>query len=136
MEFGNCENKVIDSRIVFEEKKSKVTFLNPNGFLQRKIKIDNCVITEGIRCDYLLITDKRLYYFVELKGSDVDHAVEQIAQTLARVDTKKAECILGVVVTYRNQLSGTQIQNHMKKMLRQKCRLRIISSNRELLIGE
>ena len=49
-------------------------------------QIDGAVIRTGLRCDYLLINeDKSDAYLIELKGTDIVHAVDQLevtAQTL------------------------------------------------------
>lgn len=45
-------------------------------------QIDGVVIKEGGRCDYLLINeDARVAYLIELKGSDLVKAAEQIERT-------------------------------------------------------
>lgn len=48
-------------------------------------KIDGIVIQTGIRCDFLLINeDKKIAYLIELKGSDLVKAAQQL-ETTARV---------------------------------------------------
>jgi len=54
-------------------------------------RIDACVITTGRKCDFLL-TDAQKCYLIELKGSDLLSAVEQIDQTL--------EALLPVISSY------------------------------------
>jgi rRNA maturation protein Rpf1 len=45
-------------------------------------KIDGEVITEGMRCDFLLINeDKRIAYLIELKGRDLTKAAKQLLKT-------------------------------------------------------
>ena len=45
-------------------------------------KIDGVVIKSGNRCDYLLINEEtRTAYLIELKGSDLVKAAEQLAAT-------------------------------------------------------
>ena len=45
-------------------------------------KIDGTVIKNGNRCDYLLINEeKRIAYLIELKGSDLVKAAEQLEAT-------------------------------------------------------
>lgn len=65
-----------------QEQKSKVIFHNPNQHEVQEITVDGCVVTEGERCDYLLLVDDAdVSVFVELKGSDVKHALEQLEET-------------------------------------------------------
>lgn len=45
-------------------------------------KIDGIVIKSGIRCDYLLINEEaQIAYLIELKGSDLVKAAEQLEAT-------------------------------------------------------
>ena len=55
---------------------------NPSGAYVTHYKIDGTVIKEGNRCDYLLINEeKRMSYLIELKGSDLVKAVQQLETT-------------------------------------------------------
>jgi len=132
MNYGTCECELIDKRIVLSENKSKVTFLNINNKRIKKIIIDGCVITSGIRCDYLLVDNNR-YLFIELKGSDVYHAISQIHQTIRTLKIKSSEKE-GLVVTHRCPISSTEIQVLKKKMRKIGCKLDVICSNKEIEI--
>ena len=45
-------------------------------------RVDGIIITDGKSCDYLLWNDvKNNIYLIELKGSDLEYAVEQLEQT-------------------------------------------------------
>jgi hypothetical protein len=47
------------------------------------VDIDGCMIKNGKRCDFLVIyPENSSVYFVELKGSDLFQAVDQINQSL------------------------------------------------------
>lgn len=114
--FPGCEKEKTDKQIVLQENKSKITFLNPNGIKVRKIRVDGCVIqdNESLRCDYLLILsldNQELEIYVELKGSDVRHAVEQLESTIKTlsddIQKKKKLCF---VVSTRVPRQGTDIQ--------------------------
>ena len=59
---------------------------NVSGHKIRQFKIDGEVIAKNadtVRCDYLLLNDeaKRAYY-IELKGSDLEKAIQQIEATV------------------------------------------------------
>lgn len=53
-------------------------------------QVDGSIITDGIRCDKLILAkdsaDGSLWTgcFVELKGSDIGHAIEQLENTITR----------------------------------------------------
>lgn len=77
-----CVTETNQSNIKFEENKSKIVFKNS---LREKIiciQVDGCVIKSGIRCDNMLIRQSGIEYYIELKGCDVNHAIEQLEATI------------------------------------------------------
>lgn len=93
-----CEDrqKIIKSQ---DKGNSRVYHLAKNGDrnLVRHYQIDGVVIDSAStkKCDFLLINDgKRNAYLIELKGTDILSALEQLENT---------ECIL------RNELAGYQM---------------------------
>jgi hypothetical protein len=73
---------------VIEEKKRKYIGNNGATKLLECWHIDDCIIKEGQRCDFLLLNlDTLTAYFIELKGSDLIHAIEQIDVTLDKLLT-------------------------------------------------
>ncbi len=59
---------------------------NPSGHKVRQFKVDGEVFRKGTmpqRCDYLLLNDTaRESYYIELKGSDIPKATQQIDDTV------------------------------------------------------
>jgi hypothetical protein len=110
--FGKCECSVPHRRIVLREKLSKITFLNNAELPIRKIKIDGCVINnDEIRCDYVIIRELNEEIYIELKGSDVPHALKQIINTINLIsDNVKLIKKLCFVVTMSCPLTSTEIQ--------------------------
>ena len=48
----------------------------------RHFKVDEEIIKDGEKCDYLLLNDDRMdAYFIELKGSDILKAIDQVERT-------------------------------------------------------
>lgn len=48
----------------------------------RFYRIDGEVIKDGCRCDFFLLNiDKQDAYYIETKGSDIEHAITQIEET-------------------------------------------------------
>lgn len=75
-----CDNRKI---LVLREKKCQYVFYNDNQFDICQVDIDGCMIKNGKRCDFLVIyPENSSVYFVELKGSDLFQAVDQINQSL------------------------------------------------------
>jgi hypothetical protein len=68
-----------------QENKSKYVLKNPNRIEVCKIQVDDCVINSNdeSKCDFLFLaceTDKA--FFVELKGRDLTHAIDQIDHSI------------------------------------------------------
>lgn len=97
-----CVKKTSVSRIKFEENRSRLIFINDGRRQYERVRIDGCVITsDEPRCDDLLRCRRDndnnspviLDYFIELKGSDVAHALEQLIATIRRFYGKRHEGI-------------------------------------------
>ena len=56
-------------------------------------KIDGDVVCDtSIRCDFLVMNDdKRDAYLIELKGSDIEHALDQLEATASRLQNELRE---------------------------------------------
>ncbi|MFA4851684.1 MAG: hypothetical protein WC868_07535 [Bacteroidales bacterium] len=112
--FEDCEKIKTDRYIVLHEKKSKITFVNKARLKVRKILIDGCVIKNNeIRCDYLVIRQPDEEIYVELKGSDVSHAIKQIENTIVKVShNAKSLDKYCFIISTRCPLISPEIQNH------------------------
>ncbi|MGN0485478.1 MAG: hypothetical protein ACI4HI_18215 [Lachnospiraceae bacterium] len=67
--------------VVSKDKGSQVQHRaeNPKKFDLRHYKLDGGIFTQVRCCDYLLVDDNnRKAYFIELKGENIDDAVEQL----------------------------------------------------------
>lgn len=82
----NCIQRTDDSKIKFEENGKKIVFVNSKKLICYKIQVDGCAIKSGVRCDKLLkvgdLNKEGNEYYVELKGTDVLHAVDQIYSSI------------------------------------------------------
>jgi len=88
---ASCVKLKSDPLIVFSEKKSKITFLNPDHNTYRAIQVDGCVFNaeDGHKCDNLLESVEYAdQYFVELKGGDSNKAVEQLKDTIDKMQPR------------------------------------------------
>ncbi|MGB1206345.1 MAG: hypothetical protein ACPG5B_11895 [Chitinophagales bacterium] len=125
MEFKEkCLAKVKHPKIVCADsgtkRQSKMTFLNAKRKEILKIHVDGCQITDNntLKCDFLVIREEeRLECYVELKGQDVMHAVEQIENTIKLLskDEKKQLKYAFVIFSSRNPKTSAQLQNIKKK---------------------
>lgn len=88
--FQQCSDDFQDKTLKLEEKGKKFCLenLDPKIIIQ-KVKIDGCLINEGKRCDWLLlIKDRNLEIYIELKGRRVDEAFQQLEETLKNQELK------------------------------------------------
>jgi hypothetical protein len=89
---SNCGNKLSADCLAFsdnrkiinvEENSRKFVGQNSKQKLFALYHVDGCIIVEGQKCDFLLLNCSELIaYLIELKGSDLIHAVRQINATL------------------------------------------------------
>lgn len=81
-----CFTETTDSVIRFHENRSVIRFRNPDRHLYKRVQVDGCAIHEGEKCDNLLCSaDEREERYVELKGSDVPHAIDQLRATIIQL---------------------------------------------------
>lgn len=95
---------------------STLYLLNPLPRQVERVEVDDCAITEGRRCDWLVRLDdavSREEIYVELKGSDILHAVDQLEATIHKLsmDCKQfpKRCL---VACSRSPLTGTDVQKY------------------------
>jgi len=91
-----CVCQTNDSNISFRENGRSIVFRNPRRDEYYKVRIDGCVITEGERCDDFLYGKEDPYdRYVELKGSDIPHAINQLRSSIIWV---KRHCNVGKAI--------------------------------------
>lgn len=67
-----------------------------------KVKIDGCYVKEGRKCDYLIIDcEQNDFYFIELKGSHLLTAIEQIGQTISYFENNLDGTVYARIVSSR-----------------------------------
>ncbi|MBD2390479.1 MAG: hypothetical protein LW814_09880 [Anabaena sp. CoA2_C59] len=113
MNLDKCSEKITHKNILIEEKKSsKIIFGNENLIEVTKVQVDGCLDIQGVKCDWLLIIyEPYIEIYIELKGSDVEHAFIQIENTIKVVsqDYKNVPKYCYIITT-RCPLDSTQIQ--------------------------
>jgi hypothetical protein len=136
--FPECEEYKSDTKIVLQENKSKITFLNPNQDKILKIRVDGCAIkdNETLRCDYALVPPNEIEIYIELKGSDVLHAVKQIESTISLLsdNPQKIKKLCFVVSTRvpKQTTNIQQIQSQFKKKFNASFRIKNIQDEYDL----
>lgn len=125
-----CVRPTTDSKIKFEENKRKIIFLNPERLEYKKVQVDGCVINDKVtmRCDQLLVSaDERDERYVELKGTDVMHAIEQLEATIVLLGESDSNRHSYVVSTNVAPAYNTKIQQkamYFKKRYRSELVIR------------
>lgn len=136
-DFQGCETISSDLNIALSDpgsrnNRSKFRLYNPKRVSIRVVQVDDCVIKEGVRCDYLLILPSEQEIYIELKGSDVKHAVEQIARSIDLLACNRHSVVkLCFIASTRCPINSTEIQN-LKKKFRQKYNAQITIKNGEI----
>lgn len=80
---GKCIKSINHVRIRLVQKGKSLILKNDERRRLRVIEVDNCAITAGERCDFLVDSSGGRELFVELKGSDIRKAVSQIHRTIS-----------------------------------------------------
>ena len=71
--------------VTCKDKGSKVKYIykNKDSNYLSIYRVDGGLIDNGAKCDYLLLNcEKQQSYFIELKGSDLSHAIDQIDRSI------------------------------------------------------
>lgn len=133
-----CQIYNSDPKITLKEKKSKITFLNPDRDEILVIKVDGCVIKDDgvLKCDYAIVPCDQIEIYVELKGSDISHAVKQLESTIKLLSENPKEikkyCFI-VSTRYPQQTTKTQIlQIQFKKNFNSSFRTKNIQDEFDL----
>lgn len=133
------------SRFTVSENKSKFTIVSKDITKVDKIKIDGYLdsSSEHRKCDYLFVYTSiptHIYIFVELKGTDIAHAVTQIGNTINLFYNQgylKDQKVIGAIVSSRHPSNdGTyrKAKQTLEKSLSSKIKdFRIEKKNKEMI---
>lgn len=113
----SCKITCSHPNIVFVDGKSrsKMCFENPNKRIVTKIRVDDCLIKSGRRCDFLLIDHNGIEHFIELKGKQVEYACEQIIATIKIICSNIKNPRHSFVVSSACPLTSTEVQVYKSK---------------------
>lgn len=117
--FGPCLLENTKSRIiVLHEKKCKLTINNTNQQALLKVQVDGCLVFPGSKCDWLIVIEEtNVAFFVELKGHDIDHGLDQLCNSIQNIENRsngficnnfsEKKCLL---IVFRSPKSSPEIQ--------------------------
>lgn len=121
----NCVSKIVHPSIVCSEKGMRYELINDNRSCVKKIIIDDCLITNKTiqKCDYaILLCNSEICCFIELKGSDITHACDQILHTYGQLTdlVKKCKKIYARIIPSR--CPTPNIRSRPRELLRNLCK--------------
>ncbi|HWG18926.1 MAG TPA: hypothetical protein VG225_00250 [Terracidiphilus sp.] len=115
-----CTEETKSRRITVKANGRAATFLNPEKATIKRVDVD-CWLTSvsGQRSDYLLLKPGTVDVIIELKGKDVEHALEQILATLThwKAAKKCSPRFGGLVVFTRSPMRSATLDNLKLKLL-------------------
>ena len=136
---STCNELRTDKIVVIKENKRVFRIKNSSDFNINTVTVDGCYITTGLKCDFLfeIINNEEIekVFYVELKGSDVAHGIQQLEATLRHCLSEhksfSRECY---IVASRVPKSSTSSQNQ-KKEFRRKNRVSLfIDTNQKEVV--
>jgi hypothetical protein len=118
----HCQTKTKDPLIPLREPKtrSQLVISNPGRKEVMVIKVDGCEIADNStpRCDFAIDMHSDLEIYVELKGSDVKHAIEQLESTISIISSNPQSARkLCIIVSTRVPRQGTNVQALQRKFM-------------------
>lgn len=106
-----CVTSTTDSIIKFEENRTSLRFLNPEHRGYKRVQVDGCAIKQGLKCDNLLCQeDETEERFVELKGTDIPHGLEQLRATIQTLGEHPENRKAYLIFTACSTVFSTKIQ--------------------------
>lgn len=105
--------------------------LNNEEKLFATFLVDDCLIKEKkIKCDFLIVNcEEKIAYFIELKGSDVVHALRQIGRSINVLEKYlDGHAVCARIVPTKKQVTNLyetefkKLRNAIKKTNKQKGR--------------
>mgnify|MGYP000911450238 CR=1 FL=1 len=117
MNSNNCSQNFSNPIITFKDRgnSQQLTIHNPNSYAVIKTRVDGCEIVKGLRCDFMMEIVESNYdgireYYIELKGTDLTKALEQILAT-EKILARQRGCLKkGFIICNRSPESSTENQ--------------------------
>ena len=131
-----CTRRKRVQKILIGENKSKAVFLNDERAWFEVTQVDGCLCKNELAADYAVTKGMVGTIIIELKGSDVPHAVEQVLASAAfwREHQPRCTSVAGLIVSRQRPSYSTSVQKAQRKFMKAfKGPLHVVSSNREYL---
>jgi len=133
-----CSSDVYIQRVTVEENAAKAIFKNPDKKKFTKTQVDGCLMKNETACDWFITREDCDGVLVELKGSDVAHALDQIKASFAylrdqnRLTLRRAGLVVCVKRPQHPAFNSKvqRVKEHLRKNY--SAPLHIIVGNKEL----
>ncbi|MEM6053025.1 hypothetical protein AAH450_20970 [Erwinia sp. P7711] len=113
----NCIKFTNKKIVPFKEQKSSFILNNQKSRDLEIHHVDGCVITNGIRCDWMVIdTESGKEIYIELKGTDLNHAFEQLKETIRKLTKDQKKIKSALIICTRSPMSSSEIQIMQKSI--------------------
>jgi hypothetical protein len=125
------------AKIKVAENGKQAVFLNPDRNTYFVIQVDGVLIQNAVACDYVVSKEKLGDLVIELKGCDVNHAVDQIQSTAKYWEEKKLRegKIAALIVCSKYPRFDTKIAKFATAFAKQyKGPLHVVTKNQEYQI--
>lgn len=123
-----------DPIIVLEEKKCKLYIDNPNRKDVTVVQIDGCAIADNNdKCDKAYSCNGQ-DHFVELKGSNINHAIKQLEKSIEILGTPDKTKTYAEIVYVNSNIPNSEFAKKVKQFRSNKIELRKIKSASRVLI--
>ncbi|WP_306393237.1 hypothetical protein [Telluria beijingensis] len=122
------------SKIKIEENGRKAIFLNATKETFHLVQVDGALLKNVVASDFVLAKLKVGDLVIELKGMDVDHAVEQVFETASywRDKNYRQGGIAALIVSSRVPAFNTKIAKYAARFKKSfNGPLHVVSQNRE-----
>lgn len=139
--FDDCFETINQKTLCLKEMKTQFYIENDLQIPIVKAKIDNCLIKIGKRCDWLLVIEQRkIEIYIELKGSRIKDALEQLEMTLKSsilrrvlIDKKycnnKSSQFFCCIIYTKYPADQPEIENAIKSFRKNGVILKTLSTN-------
>lgn len=118
MSCQKCRTQTTDSKVKVEEGKRSAVFKNASRSIFYRTRVDGCLIRNTVAADFVVTKSEVGSVVVELKGIDVEHAVEQVSATVRQLQGCSAAArvhpVAGLVVCARYPRFDTKLQRLTK----------------------
>lgn len=130
-----CANVNSSRRIRVSEKGKCFTLVNEGRAKHTVLHVDGCAIQVGARCDWAIFLESGCEIYIELKGTDISHAYEQITTTICRL-TKVHERVRRTACVVASRVPAEDTTTQRLRLALAKWCCRTIVRSRVLEIDE